>query len=176
VARDGWRPNPDLGPPFYTRSGARRLDVPGLLPLERTNRFDLPIPHVFRFRVRGVTRLRVTRGEGSVVVLDAPRNAIGDAFPAGISGPGPGHSTRVRLPVADFADSVEFDVRSRPFRNPIFVKAVSVTVWTPFGWLLGLAIPLISDRVRDVSLRWLKRGFQRYRLRRRARARATKAL
>jgi hypothetical protein len=106
-----------------------------------------------------------------VIVLDAPRNAIGDTFPAGTTGPGPGHSTRIALPLPDFEDSVEFDVRSRPFRNPILVKAVDVTVWTPFGWLLGLAIPLINDRVRDVAGGWLRRRFQRLRPRRYGRRR-----
>jgi hypothetical protein len=171
VARDGWTPSSDVGTSTYVRSATRHLDVPGILPSKRTNRLDLP-DVVFRLRGTRRTELRLTLGEGSVIVLDAPRNAIGDTFPAGTTGPGPRHSTRVTLPLPDFEDSVEFDVRSRPFRNPILVKAVDVTVWTPFGWLLGLAIPLINDRVRGVAGGWLSRRFRRLRPRRHGRRRA----
>jgi hypothetical protein len=95
-------------------------------------------------------------------VLDAPRNAIGDTFPTGTSGPGPGESTRITLALPDFREPVEFDVRSRPFRNPILVNAVDLTVWTPFGWLLGLAIPLISERVRKFVFGWVRQQLQRW--------------
>ena len=105
--------------------------------------------------------LFVTLRHDSRVVLDAPHNAIGDTFPAGTSGPGPGDSTRITLALPDFREPVEFDVRSQPFRNPILVKVANVTVWTPFGWLLGLAIPLISDRVRHLVFGWVGQQLRR---------------
>ncbi len=162
IARDGWRPSSEIGTSTFVRSATRRLDVPGILPSERTNRLDLP-DTLLRLQGTPQTRLRLTLGERSAIVLDAPSNAIGNTFPAGTTGPGPRHSTRTTLPLPDFEDAVEFDVRSRPFRNPILVKAVNVTVWTPFGWLLALAIPLISDRARGIAWDLIRRGLRRLR-------------
>jgi hypothetical protein len=93
----------------------------------------------------------------SRIVLDAPRNAIGETFPAGTLGPGPGDNERIALALPDFGEPVEFDVRSRPFRNSVLVKALGLTAWTPFGWLVALAMPLVSDRVRELLLGWISR-------------------
>lgn len=165
LAVDGWSPGKVArGRRGYVRSKTRRVDVPGVLPTERRNSFMPPDDIVAVLRGDGL--LRITLAERSGVVLDAPKNAIGETFPAGSLGPGPGDSTRMRLPLPEFGESVEFDVRSSPFRNAILAKAVDVTVWTPFGWLLGLAIPMISDRARALVLGWIRRVFQRLRLRR----------
>jgi hypothetical protein len=164
LATYGWKPG-DLfgGPSGYVRSAAVHAHVSAFLPAQRTNRFappkiEVPLPAVGG---RSWCLLRVILHPASRIVLDAPRNAIGDTFPAANSQSGPGDSTRTTMQLPDFRDPVEFDLRSPPFRNPILVQAANVTVWTPFGWLLALAIPLVNDRVRDLLFSWVRRRFHR---------------
>jgi hypothetical protein len=156
LGSDGWLPVAGDG---YQRSRSRDLDVPGFLPAQRGNSFSPPSGELELPDGRALNV--VLNSASSRVVFDAPRNAIGDTFPAGQRGVGPRGGDRITLQLPEFADALEFDVRSRPFRNPILVKTVDVTVWTPFGWMLALVVPLISDRVREVIVDWMKRLFQR---------------
>jgi hypothetical protein len=166
----GWHAEPlAAGGRRYRRSRTKTLDVSGFLPAERTNRFAPPSS--IRAPLPGGVTLAVLLEEHLRVVLDGPSNAIGETFPDGERQRGPGGGDRIALGAVEFGEPIEFDVRSAPFRNPLLVKAVDVTLWTPFAWMLAITTSLISDRVREFITGWIKRLLQRIRRRRRPRRR-----
>jgi hypothetical protein len=82
--------------------------------------------------------------------VSAPQYTIGDTFPAA-----PHPETRpsdkrqfFHMPVDTETESLEFELRSPPFRNEALATLVNVTAWSPFRWLLTASILLASEGFR----------------------------
>ena len=134
----------------------------GVLPAEQTNVVALSTrtPELERVRDRPVD-VNFLLDDESEAVVSAPQYTIGDTFPAA-----PDPQTRpsdkrqfFHMPVATQTESLEFELRSPPFRNEALATLVNVTAWSPFRWLLTASILLASEGFRTMLKTALARVF-----------------
>jgi hypothetical protein len=59
--------------------------------------------------------------------------------------------------------TVEFDVRSGPFRSPPLLWLLAVSLWAPVKWLVALLLLLASDTIREGLRRVFGAGWRRIR-------------
>jgi hypothetical protein len=122
-----------------------------VLPAEQTNVLALSTPTLELEQVpdQPVT-VSFLLDDRSGAVVSAPQYTIGDTFPAA-----PDPQTRpsdrrqfFHMPVDTETESLEFELRSPPFRNEALATLVNVTAWSPFRWLLTASILLASEGFR----------------------------
>jgi hypothetical protein len=92
------------------------------------------------------------------VTLDAPRYAIASTTPSSAVKQIPSKRDSHTITLRPTTRQVAFEVRSKVFRNAALAKVTDATKWTPFKWLVGLALALSNGAVRDRIVRVVKRG------------------
>jgi hypothetical protein len=146
----------------FRHADAQAAKHHGVLPAEQTNVVALstPTPELERVRDQPVD-VNFLLDDKSEAVVSAPQYTIGDTFPAA-------HDPQTRpsdkrqffhMPVATQTESLEFEIRSPPFRNEALATLVNVTAWSPFRWLLTASILLASEGFRTFLKTALGRVF-----------------
>ena len=155
----------------FERSHDRPANRHGIVPAEQTNVVAVPVATVpvnavvvARERASsGADRRRVDvrllPADGSQASIDGPQRALGQAYPnASGSETRPSDKRQfVTLDLDEDTSEVQFEIRSPPFRNEVLVRAVDLTAFTPFGWLLTALIALSSDSFRGALLASIRR-------------------
>ena len=129
------------------------LSRAGFLPAERTNELLVSAPAVSdELGERGTVALDVslTFEPGARVRLSRlPARAVGDTFPAATRARHPIDDTEdLAFPLGESGELLEFQVRSPPFRNPVLVSLVDLSLWSGVNWIVVLLIASTNDWVR----------------------------
>jgi hypothetical protein len=164
-ALQGWQlAHVTTGRREYRRRGYGPLHVSGALPARRLNTFHVLGADSDGDWEVGPASLRLDNG--ATVTVVAPHHAVGGVYPA---------PRRRQEHVADgteevgiaLADargmSVEFDVRSGPFRSAPLLWLLTVSLWSPVKWLIALLLVLASDTIREALRRVLGAAWRRLR-------------
>ena len=155
----------------FERSHDQPANRHGIVPAEQTNVVavpvaTVPVDAVVVARERGSSGadrrrvdVRLLPAEGSQASIDGPQRALGQAYPnASGSETRPSDKRQfVTLDLDEDTGEVQFEIRSPPFRNEVLVRAVDLTAFTPFGWLLTALIALSSDSFRGALLASIRR-------------------
>ncbi len=155
----------------FERSHDQPASRHGIVPAEKTNAVAVPVPTVPVDAVvaareqassggdRRRVVVRLLPAEGSQASIDGPQRALGQAYPnASGSETRPSDKRQfVTLELDEDTSEVQFEIRSPPFRNEVLVRAVDLTAFTPFGWLLTALIALSSDSFRGALLTTIRR-------------------
>jgi hypothetical protein len=155
----------------FERSHDQPANRHGIVPAEQTNVVavpvaTVPVDAVVVARERGSSGadrrrvdVRLLLAERSQASIDGPQRALGQAYPnASGSETRPSDKRQfVTLDLDEDTGEVQFEIRSPPFRNEVLVRAVDLTAFTPFGWLLTALIALSSDSFRGALLASIRR-------------------
>lgn len=153
----------------YRRRGEGPLYVSSALPARRLNTFNVLGNNSDGEWEVGPASLLLDKE--STITLVAPHHALGGVYPAPRSRQGhvADGTEEVNVPLADARGmSVEFDVRSGPFRSAPLLWLLTVSLWSPVKWLIALLLVLASDTIRDGLRRVLGVGWRRLRSPRRS--------
>ena len=169
LREDGWTLEVDNNrrQVFARTDPRRKLDRGVLLPAERTNELEAAAPaleaELVRHPLHGAPVLDISLAfdDRSAVSLERmPENAVGETFPDATRATHPGDGSEdvtFGLEESARAETVEFEVRSPPFRNAILVQAVDLSVWSGMNWILVGLIAASSEWVRGLPRRLLAR-------------------
>jgi hypothetical protein len=152
---------------FVRTRPRRRLERATVFPAERTNALEAATPaleaELIRNPLHGALILNVSLAfdSHSAMTLERmPANAVGETFPDATRATHPSDGSQdVKFELEESARdaSIEFDVRSPPFRNAILVKVVDLSLWSGINWVLMLLIAATNDWVRALPRRLLER-------------------
>ena len=166
---DGWTLEVDNNRrQVFARTDSRwKLDRGAVFPAERTNELEAAAPaleaELVHHPLHGAPVLDISLAfdDRSAVSLERmPENAVGETFPDSTRATHPGDGSEdvtFGLEESARAETVEFEVRSPPFRNAILVQAVDLSVWSGMNWILVGLIAASSEWVRGLPRRLLTR-------------------